>query len=444
MRNGIPKITMLTASALMMAGSLWALSGSAEAATYAQLTPGASLLAGTNRYQVALSVAKVAYPTATTAILASGANEADPLLASPLASQLKAPILLTESASKIGSITLNGLAKTKITSLILVGAAAANASAIKAQLPQGITVSAVYGNASPTATAASVAGALKKIEGVSNFKSVFAVSDAPNNLVDMVSAAPYAAMTGSPIMLVPPSSTATLASSEAPYLDNAGTVYIVGAATAFTFANTSAATQLVPLSGRSRSQTMLALDNKMMPNATSVFVADGENNHLVDALTVAPFIAMEQGALVYMYGPNHPVPTGTQGFLSNTTQTSTVNTLTFVGGPTTIPTIDYSMFEQDFPALGTAVKSMTMSTSPTSPTADSIVTLTISATSVAGNSITSPVTWSITGSGASSSVIESTGSDTAAFVAISPGSYTVSASVDGTTQTFPLTVGAAK
>ncbi len=435
----------MLASTLLMAGSLWALSGSAEAATYAQLPPGASLLAGTNRYQVALSVAKAAYPTASTAILASGANQADPLLASPLASQLKAPILLTKSASQIGSTTLSGLAgMKKLSSVILVGATAADASAIKAQLPQGTTVSAVYGNTDPTATAASVAGALKKIEGVKNFSSVFAVSDAPNNLVDMVSAAPYAAMTGSPIMLVPPSATASLASSEAPYVNNAGSVYIVGAATAFAFANTSTSTQLVPLSGKTRSQTMLTLENKFVPSATSVFVADGLNNHLVDALTVAPLIAMEKGALVYMYGPNQPVPTGTQAFLSNTTETGSVNTLTFVGGPTSIPTIDYSMFEQDFSALGTAVKTMTMSSSPTSPTADSIVTLTISATSVAGNSITSPVTWSVTGSGSSSSVIESTGSDTAAFVAVSSGSYTISASVDGTTKTFPLTVGSAQ
>jgi 3D (Asp-Asp-Asp) domain-containing protein len=429
----------------MMAGGFWAFSGPVQAATFTQLTPGSSVLAGTNRYQVALSVAKSAFPNATTAILASGAtaNEWDPLLASPLSAQLKAPILLTQSASSIGSITLAGLSALKISSVILVGATATEASALKAQLPKNITVSATYGNAIPSDTAASLAAALEKMQGLKSLGSVFAVSNAPANLADVVSAAPAAAMSRSPMLLVPPSSNGVLPSSEAPYLNTAATVYAVGAASSFGFTSTSANTQIVPLTGASRSQTLLAVDTRFFPNATSVFIANGETNHLVDALAVGPLIAEQGGALLFMYGPNRFTPSGTQAFLANTSQVSTINTLTFVGGPTSIPTLDYTMFEQDFSALGSGVKTMTLTPSTTAPTTNSIISLSSVATSVAGKPISLPVTWSVTGSNSSDAVIESTGANTAAFVAVKPGTYTISASVDGTTQTLSLTLSSA-
>ncbi len=281
--------------ALIGASSLWAFAGVAQAQSapsFTTLPPGAFMLAGSNRYQIAVNAAKAAYPKATTAILASGAtsNEMDALLASPLATALKAPILLTQNASTIGKTTAQALTSMHISSVVLVGAVAAQASSLKSGLPSGTTVSAVYGSADPSNTALSVAGALAKAESVKTFKSVFVVSSAPQNLADLVSAAPAAAMTGSPIFVAKPSSKSSIPANEAPYVDSAGTIYAVGAASAVNFANTSATTKLVPLTGATRSDTLLAIDNAFVPQATSVFIANGGNNHLADSLAVAPLI----------------------------------------------------------------------------------------------------------------------------------------------------------
>ncbi len=403
------------------------------------------MLSGSNRFQIAVSAAKAGFPDATTAILASGAtaNETDPLIASPLASELKAPILLTESASSVGSTTLNALSAMKISTVILVGAVAQNVAAIKAELPHGITVRAAYGNATPTDTAASVAQALALAEGVTTFPSVFVVSDAPQNLADLVSAAPQAAMTGSPIFLVPPSATASLPANEAADVNSAGTIYAIGAATAFNFTSTSPTTKLVPLTGASRSQTLLAVDNAFVPNATSVFIANGENNQLQDSLAIAPLVAEQKGALLFLYDANRATPSGTNDFLSNTSQADLVTNMTLVGGPSAVPTIDYTMLETDFPSLGDGVNTFTVTPSTNTPTSDSITDLTASVTSDAGKAITTPVTWAVTGSNSQDAVIESTGADSAALVAVDAGTYMITATVDGASETTTLDIASA-
>ncbi len=432
--------------ALIGASGLWAFAGVAQAQSapsFTTLPPGAFMLAGSNRYQIAVNAAKAAYPKATTAILASGAtsNEMDALLASPLATALKAPILLTQNASTIGKTTAQALTSMHISSVVLVGAVAAQASSLKSGLPSGTTVSAVYGSADPSNTALSVAGALAKAESVKTFKSVFVVSSAPQNLADLVSAAPAAAMTGSPIFVAKPSSKSSIPANEAPYVDSAGTIYAVGAASAVNFANTSATTKLVPLTGATRSDTLLAIDNAFVPQATSVFIANGGNNHLADSLAVAPLIAEQDGALLFMYDANRPTPSGTQTFLSNTAAASLVTTMTLVGGPTAVPTIDYTMLETDFPALGDAVNTFTLTPATKTPTVDSVIGVTAKVVSDAQKPITTPVSWSITGSNSSNAVIESTGADSASLVAVTPGTYVVSATVDGATQTLSLNIG---
>jgi len=432
---------------LILVSGLWALSGAVEAASpsFTTLPAGAFMLAGANRWAIAASAAKAAYPNATTAILASGANanEMDALLASPLATELKAPILLTENASTIGSTTLSALTSMKIQSVILVGATAASEAAIKSSLPQGISVIDAYGNTNPTDTAASVAGALAKAEGVTTFPSVFVVSNASQNLADLVSAAPQAAMTGSPIFLVSPSATSALPANEAADVNSAGTIYAIGAATIFNFTDTSATTKLVPLTGSSRSQTLLNIDNTFVPNATSVFIANGQNSHLVDSLAIAPLVAEQKGALLFMYNSNRATPSGTEAFLTNTQAAGQVTTMTLVGGPSAVPTIDYTLLETDFPSLGDAVHTFTLTPSTNAPTTDSVIGITASVMSDAAKPITTPITWSITGSNSQDAVIESTGADSASLIAVAAGTYTVSATVDGATTVLTLDISAA-
>lgn len=433
----------LAASTLLLSGAGLGLGVTASAATF--LPPGVHVISGANRWTQAINTAAATFPGATTAILASGAdqNAIDAVLASPLSSALSAPILLTQSASQIGATTVNGLKSLGINHVILVGALAANASTVTTQLPAGTTVAATYGDATPTDTAAALAGALATATKVKTFSNVFVVSDAAASLADAVSAAPSAAMLGAPILLAPSGTGASLPKDEASYVNSAGTVYLIGAATDADVSSTSPSTKLVPIVGATRSLTLYDIDQKFEPTAFNVYVANGENNHLVMSLTAAPLIAENHGALLYMYDANRPTPTGTVDFLASTSSTAIVQSLTFLGPPSSVPTIDYTQLESSFPALGTGVKTATFTPSTKTPTVDTIIGISATVTSVAGNAVTSPVTWAVTGSNSNDAVIESTGADSANFVAVAPGTYTITASVDNATETTTLTVAAA-
>lgn len=436
----------LAASTVLLAGTgIAAGVGTASAATTPFLPPGVNLIAGANRWTQAINVAKATFPGATTAILASGANqnELDAVLAAPLATALKAPILLTQSASTVGSTTVSGLKSLGIQNVILVGAAAANATAITSQLPSGTTVNATYGDATPTDTAAALARALAAATKVHAFSNVFVVSDAPSSLADAVSAAPAAAMLGAPLLLAPSTAGASLPAGEAAYVDSAGTVYLIGAATSANVSSTSASTKLVPIVGATRSFTLTDIDQQFAPNAVNVFVANGENNHLAMSLTAAPLVAEQKGALLYMYDANRATPQGTASFLANTSGTIAVQSLTFLGPPSAVPTIDYTQLESSFAHLGSGVATATFTPSTKTPAVDTIIGVSATVTSVAGAPVTTPITWSVTGSNSSDGVIESTGADSANFVAIAPGTYTISAAVDNATETTTITVAAA-
>ncbi len=351
---------------------------------------------------------------------------------------LKAPILLTRSASSIGTTTLNGLKTLGINQVILVGSVAANASAVTGQLPSGTTVTATYGNQTPSDTAVALAGALSAATQVKNFSNVFVVSASPSNITDAVSAAPAAAMLGAPILLAP--SQGTLPKAEASYVNSAGTVYVIGAATNAEVSSTSPATKIIPISGPSRSLTLYNIDQKFFPDAANVYVVNGENNHLGPALTAAPLIAENQGALLYMYGPDRATPQGTVDFLANPTSTALVQSLNFVGPPSALPPVYYTELESSFHGLGTGVKSASFTVATKTPVTDSIIGISATVTSLLGKPVTSPITWSVTGSNSNNAIIESTGADSANFAAMAPGTYTISAAVDNAIRTTTITV----
>ncbi len=429
---------------LAITGSSFLLAGAGVAGGMVQaqtpLPPGVEISSGTNPLQISVNLAKKTFPGATIAILAAGSspNQIDPVLASSLSMALKAPILLTHSASSIGTTTLNGLKTLGINQVILVGAVAANANAVTGQLPAGTTVSATYGNQTPSDTAVALAGALSAATHGKNFSNVFVVSASPSNIADAVSAAPAAAMLGAPILLAP--TQGTLPKGEAAYVNSAGTVYLIGAATNAEVSSTSPTTKVMPISGPSRSLTLYNVDQKFFPTAANVYVVNGENNRLGSGLSVAPLIAENQGALLYMYGPKRATPQGTVDFLANPTSTALVQSLNFVGPPSALPTVYYSELESSFRGLGTGVKSASFSVATKTPVTDSIIGISATVTSLLGKPVTSPIVWSVTGSNSNHAIIESTGVDSANFAAMAPGTYTISAAVDNAVRTTTITV----
>ena len=441
-KTRVTRVPALISAAVLLSTAVFSGVGVVDAQSTSNLyiPAGVTALTNPNAAVTAINIAKLEYPESSTAILASGAssNLFDPVLASPLASALKAPILLTQSDSQIGAVTLKGLDRLGIKSVILVGADAANMATLAKQLPSGVTVKASYGNATPSDTAAALAGALKAATKVTAFSSVFVVSDSLSSLSDAIAAAPQAAASKSPILVAPTTGNTNLPANEAGYAQSASTSYLIGAAAVVNIPGNS---QLVPIVGADRSWTALNVDSKFVPGASHIYITNAAID-MADAVTMAPLVAENQGAVLYFYSPSAPTPNGTASFLATTTDTSAVQWMTVVGPTSSISATDYTTLETDLPGLGKGVQSISI-TAPAATPIDSIVKLSATATAANGSAVTTPLTWSVSGPMADHAVIESTGADSAALMANAPGLYTVNASVGGFTASQNLPVTAA-
>ncbi|CAB1129466.1 exported protein of unknown function [Candidatus Hydrogenisulfobacillus filiaventi] len=306
------------------------------AVTTASLTQTATRLAGSTRAGTALAIAKEQYPTgASTVILASGADQNlfDPLVAGPLAYALKAPILLTNTATALNPTTATGLQELGAKTVILVGADN-NATLQHVLTSQGYTVTG-YGSSDQYATATAVAQALLKATGQSSFSTVFITSGNPANVVDALSGGSPAAMMKAPILLAPSAvnGQTALPASEAALAAQATTAYQLGAMAFATVTNLPTGANVVDLGEQDRFGTSWAVNFHFFPSPTEVFVANGAQAHIVDALAATPYAAaMEAPVLLVNDGA---VPTHANRYLS-TLAPGTFSVVTF-GGSASIP-----------------------------------------------------------------------------------------------------------
>ncbi|CAB1129652.1 exported protein of unknown function [Candidatus Hydrogenisulfobacillus filiaventi] len=294
-------------------------------------------VAGSTRQATALAVARLAYPEgppSRLAVLVSGqdANLVDALTAAPLARVLGAPILLTDSPHRLGSVTASALTALGIRQVILVGAAAN--PALQAQLPPGVTVRQELAGATRFTTAAAVAGALAAAEGVQQFGAVMVASGEPGHLVDALAADPAAARRGLPILLAPAAGWAGMPAGEQRWVSPAAAVYAVGAAGSYPF--TGLGRPVLPVAGSDRFRTALAVD-RVFPPRSGVYrrlvVANGQDAHLVDALSAGPWAAATGTALVLVNGGS--LPASTAAFLRDAA--GEVRAVAVIGGPASIP-----------------------------------------------------------------------------------------------------------
>jgi putative cell wall-binding protein len=409
----------------------------AEAATVpatATLPTGVTALYGANEYTTASAIATAAYPHGTkTVIITSGATAdwVDALVAAPLAKALGAPILLSTSAHTIGSAALQALDRLGATHVVLVGATAADATQWTAQLPPGTVITAI-GSANPYQTAGAVAQVLAQQEHTTTFAHVFVTSGVPAHLVDALAADPVAARLGDPILLVPASGdSGQVNAAELPWLNHATDATIVGAAQAYAYADLPATVTRTTIYGQDRAGTATALDQAFAPTTgyTSVFVANGVDAHLVDALSAGPLVAADDAALIEVY--NGTVPPSTAHWLKGA---STVHALTVLGGPASIPA---ALYDQTTSPVLQALVGLgvhpTLTVSQASVAQGTRVTL-----QVQGVPATQTVEWAITSANADTGVLQGDG-PTAAFVGTSAGAYTIQATVAGETLSHVIT-----
>ena len=403
------------------------------------LPTGVSNLAGTDEFLTANAIANAEYPKGTsTAVLACGlqANWIDSLTAAPLAKALKAPILLTQDASTVGTETMNELKTLGVTKVYLVGIVAnsTNAPKIESQLGSGVSVTTIHGS-NRYQTAGQVAGALARLEGVTTFPKVFVASGENAHLVDALAADPVAAQMGAPILLVPNTGDKTSYSTqENDLLNAASTAYLIGRAHQYSFNGLPSSVSPVTVYGSTRASTAAAIDQQFAPSSgySSLFIANGVDTHLVDALTAGPLIAADKAALAEVYSGT--VPSSTTSLLKSSL-VSGVTAMTVVGGPGSIPSQLYDTSSAPLTSLvtnlGVTPKISVANASIGTGAAD---TLTLS-----GVPSNATVNWSVTSSNSATGLV-SGHADTATFVGTAPGSYAVQASVNGLTASATVTV----
>lgn len=183
----------LTVACLLAAGlASTGLTQTAAGQTSAAVGPTVTRLAGADRIATAVAISQHAFETATAVVLARADDFADALVGAPLAARAGGPILLTGSETLAPQVA-EELARMQASEVVLLGGERALGPAIQQALEEDYDVSRVAGN-DRFATAAAVAELLP--ESASAFVATGA--DFP----DALAAAPYAAFTGRPILLV--------------------------------------------------------------------------------------------------------------------------------------------------------------------------------------------------------------------------------------------------
>lgn len=153
-------------------------------------------LAGDDRYETAVKVSQAGWTTAGTVILARGDDFADAVAGVPLAHQLNAPILLTQTNS-IVSATIAEITRLKAERVIILGGPGAISDDVMGELEgRGLVVERIQG-ADRYETAVRIAERLAS-EGAEFDTAFIAVG---TNFADALAASSYAAMRGQPILL---------------------------------------------------------------------------------------------------------------------------------------------------------------------------------------------------------------------------------------------------
>lgn len=150
-------------------------------------------LAGNDRYDTAVAIAKAGWSQADTAIIAFGENFHDALVAAPLAKKYDAPILLTESNVLTGS-TKQALTDLWVKNVIIVGGTGVISSSVENTLQAiGISTTRIAGN-DRYETSVKIA---QQLEGV---KEIAIVNG--DSYADALSISSVAGIKNMPILLV--------------------------------------------------------------------------------------------------------------------------------------------------------------------------------------------------------------------------------------------------
>lgn len=282
-------------------------------------------LAGADRFETAVAVAREESPTAATVVVASGMDTgmADALVAAPLA-RSRGGVLLLASSSGLSSSTRAEVARRQATTAVLVGGPAAVPEVVRDQLRAlGVTSMTRVGGSDRYSTSVAVARAMGP-----RHPAVLVAGAAQASLVDgLVLAGPATAL-GRPVVLVQPDRVPAVTRQ---FLAEAGTTSsVVGGGTA---AVSDAVLRALPsprrVAGADRYRTATAVASwarSVMP-VHDVVLASGENASLVDML------AAGQLGRVTLVSQRTALPAPVQSWIADAPD---LDEVVVVGGPAAI------------------------------------------------------------------------------------------------------------
>jgi putative cell wall-binding protein len=246
-------------------------------------------LAGGDRYQTAVSIAQAGWTTAENAVLAAGsdANLVDALTVAPLAKLLGAPILLTENG-RLTAVTSAELQRLGVKTVYTSSGGGVITQPVQdAVRALGISI-VPLGGADRFETAANIAAEIAKRTTVTTVVVTTAYSNA-----DALSVASIAAKNGWPILLTPagalPASVTAFISAH-----SVAATYVIGGTGVVGAGVFSALPGATRLGGADRYETNAIVLQQFADSwdyAKGLFIANGTNSHLVDALTASAYIA---------------------------------------------------------------------------------------------------------------------------------------------------------
>lgn len=253
-------------------------------------------LGGVDRYETAAKIVQEGWTSSEYAVLSAGMDEnlVDALTAAPLAKAKNAPILLTEGT------TLNSYTKAELTRL--------GVKTVYVTSGSGVIQKPVLDQL------ASMSITVKPLGGTDRFETALNIAKelpAANELVvttawtnaDALSVASIAAAKGIPILLTDAQS---LNANVKTYIDSlkVAKTYVLGGTGVVSDSAKAALPNPVRIGGVDRFATnqeiLKAFASDLKPG--QVFVANGQNEHLVDSLAGSPYAAQSQSPVVLTDG----------------------------------------------------------------------------------------------------------------------------------------------
>ncbi|MDR0433976.1 MAG: cell wall-binding repeat-containing protein, partial [Gracilibacteraceae bacterium] len=246
-------------------------------------------LSGSDRYQTAINISQTGWPSARNAVLASGAdaNLVDALTVAPLAKLLDAPILITAGGALSSGVAAELKRLDVETVYISSGPGVIRQPVLDAVRALGVDIVTLGGD-DRFATAANIAAEIAKRAEISTVVVTTAYSNA-----DALSVASIAAASGWPILLtgrdeLPVSARSFITGH------NVSNTYVIGGSGVVSDSLAESLPNSIRLGGLDRYGTNSIIVTYFMTYwkyMKGVYVANGANNHLVDALAASSYIA---------------------------------------------------------------------------------------------------------------------------------------------------------